>query len=116
LDAARTGAIVSAHAIGNGGMLAAAVKMSFASGNCIGASLDPSRLPSGIGPIEMYFAEATGWLVEAVDALPENQAWYVGETTPPDIEGAVEIRVGDIAFDVDDLLGAWSKPLAEVYP
>jgi hypothetical protein len=64
----------------------------------------------------MYFAESTGWLVEATDPLPEEHALYVGETTPPDIEGAVEIRVGDIAFDVDELLSAWSKPLAEVYP
>jgi phosphoribosylformylglycinamidine (FGAM) synthase-like enzyme len=116
LEAALRGAIVSAHAIGNGGLIAAAVKMCFASGSCIGASLDPARLPAGIGPVEMYLAESTGWLVEAIDALPENEALYVGETTPPDIEGAVEIRVGDIAFDVDDLHAAWSKPLAEVYP
>ncbi len=116
LDAAKRGAIVSAHAIGNGGLLAAAVKMSFASGSCIGASFDPSRNPSGIGSAEMYFAESTGWLVEAADALPDEQALYLGETTPPDIEGAVEIRVGEVAFDVDELLAAWSRPLAEVYP
>jgi hypothetical protein len=64
----------------------------------------------------MYFAESTGWLVEAADTLPEEQALYVGETTPPDIEGAVEICVGEVAFDADDLLSAWRKPLAEVYP
>ena len=116
LDAANRGAIVSAHAIGNGGLLTAAAKMAFASGNCIGAQLDPKRVPLNSGAVEWFFAEATGWLVEATDTLPEAQAIYVGETTPPDIEGAVEIRVGDFAFDIDDLYAAWSKPLMEVYP
>jgi phosphoribosylformylglycinamidine synthase len=116
LDSARRGSIVAAHAIGNGGLLAAAAKMCFASGNCIGASFDPAALPSGIGPVEMFFGESTGWLVEAADSLPQDEALYVGETTPPDIEGAVEIRAGEVAFDADDLLAAWRKPLAEVYP
>jgi phosphoribosylformylglycinamidine synthase subunit PurL len=116
LDAADAGLIVAAHAIGNGGLLAAAAKMSFASGNCIGASFDTARVPLGIGPVEFFFAESVGWLVEAAGDLPELEALLVGETTPPDIEGVVEIRAGDIAFDIDELNAAWSKPLAEVYP
>ena len=115
LDAAQRGAILSAYAIGNGGMLAAAAKMSFASGNCIGASfLFPVR--TGVGRFEFYFAESCGWLVEAAEELTLPDAVHVGMTNGPDYEGGVEIRADGNVFDIDDLYAAWSAPLAQVYP
>jgi len=115
LDAAQRGTLLSAHAIGNGGLLAAVAKMAFLSGNCIGASL---TTPFGIsaGAFEFYYGECTGWVVESAAELTLPDAVRIGMTTGPDYEGGVGIEIDGETLDVDELYEAWRTPLVEVYP
>jgi phosphoribosylformylglycinamidine synthase len=98
--------ILSARAIGDDGVLAAAAQMAFASGNDFGVEFDTgttSRTFDG------------GWLVEVVEGAAFEDWQRLGITTVADIEGEVDITSGGQSWDLDELRAAWIKPLAEIY-
>lgn len=110
------GLILSARAIGAGGILAAAAQMAFASGNDFGVEID-AGVDGG--------ADYQGWLIEAAEAEAfeifasrklSSEDWrHVGVTTVADIDGEVDIASGGRSYDLDELRTAWRKPLAEIY-
>ncbi len=116
LQAIEDGLVLSASAIGSGGVLAAGARMAFAAENDFGADFTDGHPVNG---------ESGGWLVEVADSSVferlvnkklKREDWrLVGVTTVADLEGRVDISVDGSSWDLDDLRAAWSKPLAEVY-
>ncbi|HET9392551.1 MAG TPA: phosphoribosylformylglycinamidine synthase subunit PurL [Candidatus Rubrimentiphilum sp.] len=108
--------VLSASALGSDGLLNAAARMAFAADNDFGAEF---------GGAQAFVDQFDGWLIEVAD--PEafahlaatripSEAWRrVGTTTVADLEGEVDISVGESAHDLDELRAAWSKPLTEIY-
>jgi phosphoribosylformylglycinamidine synthase len=107
--------ILSARAVGDDGIVAAAAQMAFASGNDFGVEFNASMAP----------ATGSGWLIEVADAAAFEQFankslasedWrLLGVTTVADIAGEVDIAANGQSWDLDELRAAWIKPLVEVY-
>lgn len=116
LEAVRSGLILSAKAVGNGGVLAAAAQMAFSSRNDFGVTFGDAM---GSGP------ECRGWLIEAADPsafeafsnrAPAREDWQrVGNTSVAGIDGEVDIAASSQSWDLDELRASWQEPLAEIY-
>lgn len=101
----RDGAILSAYAVGNGGIAGAVSKMAF--GNKIGFKVDENAL-------ENWFEEAYGSIVfEATDAWRANGKGFlsIGQTMPPFV-----FEIGNISIDGEVAINGWTKPLESVFP
>ncbi len=102
--------VISAYAIGKGGVSSALSKMSF--GNKIGVKLN-SRLE-----YSELFEEAYGSIIMEVvsDKIYEfinlnDDFVIIGETTK-----SQKIIVGDTELDIDEILKAWEEPLNKIFP
>ena len=105
-----SGAIVSAFAVGIGGVAEAISKMSF--GNEIGAKLEASLEDSKLVTPEygsIVFELAEGVSLAGLELSEEFGA--LGVTTE-----AKTIVKGPMSLEVADLLKVWSDPLADVFP
>ncbi|HTX55822.1 MAG TPA: phosphoribosylformylglycinamidine synthase subunit PurL [Candidatus Acidoferrales bacterium] len=125
-EAAQARLLRSAHAIGNGGLLAAIAEMAFATMRkghaAVGAQIDDAWqwTHGSVGDLEAYFGEAGGFVVEV--AAADVEAF---EGVADDVSGVYEIGVtidrpmlvvDDQAFDLHRLRNIWATPLREVYP
>ena len=137
LEAAKRGLLLASHDVSDGGLLTAVAEMAFASHGSLGADLNlPHDLLGTFGPLEMYFAEAGGFVVEVADEdaflalaaeleLADREVTAIGETSP-DARLAIDegiheqtdegYSVSSTLEDIAVLRAAWSQPLAEVYP
>ncbi len=116
LDAIDGGLILSARAIGSDGILAAAAEMAFAARNDFGVEFNDEVMPE---------TRYHGWLIEAAEAATfedfasrrlSREDWRrTGVTTVADIGGEVDIVSAGRSWDLDELHGAWSTRLAELY-
>jgi phosphoribosylformylglycinamidine synthase len=116
LEGVNDGLILSVRAIGNDGMLAAAARMAFASGNDFGVTFRDGVVPE---------ARCHGWLVEAAEPATfeafanrtlSREDWeLVGITSVAGIDGEVDVASDGRFWDLDELHAAWVKPLAEIY-
>ena len=125
-EASQAGLLRSAHAIGNGGLAAAACEMAFAAlaeGHApVGVRIDDSwQWTQGrVGNLEAYFGEAGGFVVEVAGADVEAfeslaaQADYIHEIGVT-LDRPV-LAIDDDAFDLHHLRDIWYAPLREVYP
>ena len=116
------GLILSARSAGDGGIATALAQMAFATLRRapIGARLlDAESWTKGVpGPLEAYFGECSGFVVETSDgasleaiATDAVELVRIGETV-----AGQEFVLGSARFDLRDLYEVWSAPLAEVYP
>ena len=125
-EAAQARLLRSAHAIGNGGLLATIAEMAFATMRkgrpAIGAQIDDAWqwTHGSVGDLEAYFGESGGFVVEV--AAEDVEAF---EGVADDVTGIFEIGVtidrpvlvvDDQAFDLHRLRNIWMAPLREVYP
>lgn len=102
------GSILSAYAIGKGGIAGALSKMTF--GNKIGAEVN------SLLSFNDLFEEAYGSILmevpkDRVASLSQEGFMGIGKT----LEEAV-IRTADIEVRIEDALSTWEKPLSEVFP
>ncbi len=104
--------ILSAYAIGKGGLAGALSKMSF--GNKIGATLN-GRLAFNDLFEESYGSILMEVAAERVAALQQESFGknfvVVGETSAEAV-----IKVDDLTIEVDEAIKAWETPLAKVFP
>ncbi|HET6275752.1 MAG TPA: phosphoribosylformylglycinamidine synthase subunit PurL [Candidatus Cybelea sp.] len=105
-DANLRGLLLSARAIGAGGMLTALARLSFDAmlrGRAIGAEIDFGN------PL----CEAGGFICEVSDEreVDLTGALRIGQTVP-----GKELVVNGVRFDIPDLYATWSRPLTGVYP
>jgi len=105
LEGISGGLILSAQAVGDDGVFAAAAKMAFASGNDFGVDFD----------METTTQTRRGWLIEAAAPAAFEEWQRLGITTVADIGGEVDIALDGQSWDLDELRAAWTKPLAEIY-
>lgn len=105
LKGIREGVILSAYAVGTGGVAGALSKMAF--GNKIGFQLDAIAL-------ENWFEEAYGSIVfeTTVDwsGIGENFV-TIGQT-----QESFVFKIGEIEIDGEDAVNTWAKPLESVFP
>ena len=108
----REGKIISAYAVGEGGLMTSLCKMAF--GNKIG--FDVLRFPAL--EMEHVFAYNSGSIVfEASDKFDdykdnyESIFGYIGNTNDTGL-----ISFGNDAIELDEVLEAWEKPLSQVFP
>ncbi len=99
---AQQGKILSAYTVRAGGLAEAISKMAF--GNKIGVNLNDNAK-------EYLFAPEIGSIVIEVAKDCKVDGIKIGETTNDSA-----IVCGDTKLDIDELIAAWQKPLAGVYP
>ena len=99
---AAEGKIRSAYTVRAGGLSEAVSKMAF--GNKIGVELSDSALP-------YLFAPEIGAIVIETAKDCKVDALKIGETC-----AETAITAGNARMDLDELIDAWQKPLAGVYP
>ena len=87
------------HTLDHGGIATGLSKMAF--GHKIGAIIDRD--------VDLYRERFLCFLVESEKELPYATA--IGKTQQEEV-----IQIKDTRFALDDLLEAWSAPLAEIYP
>jgi len=106
------GTILSAYAIGKGGLAGALSKMSF--GNRIGFSLNDALA------FDALFEEAYGSIVMEVEtdrlASLQQEAFakhftVIGQTT-----SEASILLDGVEISLEEALSAWEKPLAKIFP
>jgi hypothetical protein len=105
-DAIGRGVVRSCRAIRDGGMLTALARLAFDAmlrGRAIGAEIDFGN------PL----CEAGGFICEVGDdsEIDLTGALRIGQTI-----GGSELIVNGARFDLAQLYGVWSQPLAELYP
>jgi phosphoribosylformylglycinamidine synthase len=108
----RTGNIVSAHTIRNGGIAAALSRMTF--GNRIGfAFAQPMEVDSLFTPdYGSFILEVNAAGVEEVKSLLEGIDYRVlGHTLDMPV-----IRVNDIEIGIEEMFPVWESPLERVFP
>ncbi len=117
------GLILSARSIGNGGVLTAIAQLAFPTLDTqtpIGASLTgPLSWTGGVvGNLEAYFNEFSGFVIESAqpDALVAIASDRVDLIRIGETEAGTALTAQDAQFDLRELYGIWSAPLAEVYP
>ena len=91
--------LLAAHTLDHGGIATGLAKMAF--GNKIGALIDTD--------LDLYLERFLCFLIESEKEIPG--AIVIGKT-----QEAPEIQFGDQTLDLDDLLEAWTEPLADIYP
>ena len=118
LDGLERGTIASAHAITDGGALAAIAKMAFASHAGLGFRIDPLPVEDRPGHDAAWFAEIPAFVVEVTDptafaeltARHRVAAYDAGRTIA---ESAAAI--GDERIALADLRETWEAPLRDFY-
>lgn len=105
LGGIRSGVILSAYAVGTGGVAGALSKMAF--GNKIGFHLVSDAL-------ENWFEEAYGSIVfeTTVDWSQFGEHFVtIGQT-----QESFVFKIGDIEIDGEDAIKGWTRPLESVFP
>jgi phosphoribosylformylglycinamidine synthase len=118
LEALERGVAASAHAIADGGALAAVAKMAFASHARVGFRIDPRPVAEHAGHEAAWFAEIPAFVLEVTDAVAFAEltarhrvaAYEAGET----IAEPVAV-IGNERIAIDDLREAWEAPLRDFY-
>ncbi|HTD32171.1 MAG TPA: phosphoribosylformylglycinamidine synthase subunit PurL [Candidatus Elarobacter sp.] len=118
LDGLENGSIAAAHAVGDGGTLAAIAKMSLASEAGIGFRVDPRPVAEHAGHDAAWFAEVPAFVVEVIDAVAFAEltarhrvaAYDAGQTI-----GEPVCLIGDERVPLDGAREAWEAPLRGFY-
>ena len=91
--------ILSAHTLDHGGLATGLSKMAF--GNQIGATIDTD--------LDLYQERFLSFLIESDEEIPG--AIVIGKT-----QAKAQFNIGEQILDLNELLEAWSEPLADIYP
>jgi phosphoribosylformylglycinamidine synthase len=91
--------VLSAHTLDHGGLASGLSKMAF--GNQIGASVDTG--------LDLYQERFLSFLIESDEEIPGTIV--IGKT-----QAKAQFNIGEQILDLNELLEAWSEPLADIYP
>jgi phosphoribosylformylglycinamidine synthase len=91
--------LLAAHTLDHGGIATGLAKMAF--GNKIGAVIETD--------LDLYQERFLCFLIESEKEVPG--ATVIGKT-----QEAPEIQIDEETLHLDDLLEAWTEPLADIYP
>jgi phosphoribosylformylglycinamidine synthase len=91
--------ILSAHTLDHGGLATGLSKMAF--GNQTGATIDTD--------LDLYQERFLSFLIESDEEIPG--AIVIGKT-----QAKAQFNIGEQMLDLNELLEAWSEPLADIYP
>ena len=91
--------ILSAHTLDHGGLATGLSKMAF--GNQIGATIDTD--------LDLYQERASSFLIESDEEIP-------GADRHRQTQAEAQFKIGEQILDLNELLEAWSEPLADIYP
>ena len=105
-ELASAGKILSAYAIGFGGLMEAITKMSF--GNCLGV-----KIADSVSAAELKKQTYGSLLLEVAS---EDVAAIAGGELIGQVTEEASIVYGDTILPLDELLNAWEAPLEKVFP
>jgi phosphoribosylformylglycinamidine synthase len=113
-----SGAISSAHLVGDGGVLAAIAKMAFASFDGLGFRVDPQPMLRDLDHDAAWFSEIPGFVVEVADlqAFAELGArMHVAAFDAGSVLAQPYAMIGDEQIPLAELRDAWEAPLRDFY-